>query len=712
MSSILGKYLDEFEDVYYCEKNNNNDIYAGYNIKEKREVSLKIIKKEQFNDYNLLIEKLNKEKEILNLCKSENILNFYRFFENEKYVILEQDWYESNLHEYIFNNGPSYNNKDFFKKAVLGFASALKILYEKKIMHRFIRANNVFLVEKKDIITIKLGEFSKAIFIKDNISEPIDSILYSAPEIINGEKYDERCDLWSFGITLYELYFGELPYGFKPKKNMVIKAVNDEKNFHTKKTNIPSLDILFDGLLKINPEHRMTYKELFNLIFDKKFMDNNEDIKIKDKEIIIAESFKNDITVSPSFSSNVDNSHNSNMNKSYIDNEPINIDSNIINEERYNNILYYDENKTHIKSVYKDSNLFDKNTNGAFILCTNMDCFQIILDEILRENEKDNNIIFNIISTGSAFDKLINFILNDNKFGKCFNNICIYCIDIKKYENFKINYKNKIKDNIYNHREDVINFIKNTSSNKIKKFKLNKLITLNNCEKIYKDKYYRLFKCINKQNDINYKRYFEEIKILINEMEKKNKLKTDKNELIKILKVFDINNNSSELILTKFLNIIYQDLNYFLTNSDIKNKDSIFYFSDTIIYSLINYNKILNIYYTSNKTEYYYMEINLSLSELLQYERVKTLITFPNFCIFYKNKNVINRSITKNDSRFSVLFILNFNETTNIYHTFNIQNFLSRKEEAILILPFTFFKLIKFEFDFKNFQADIYLETK
>ena len=129
----------------------------------------------------------------------------------------------------------------------------MKILHQKGIIHRNIRPNSIFIKsldndEEKKII--KLGNYNSSIYIKDNKSESIGNIYYSAPEIIKNIKYDEKCDLWSLGITLYELYFGELPF-YNPKciqlnyididkyynnnHNIIIEKLYDEKNIKFRK---------------------------------------------------------------------------------------------------------------------------------------------------------------------------------------------------------------------------------------------------------------------------------------------------------------------------------------------------------------------------------------------------------------------------------------------------------------------------------------------
>ena len=284
MSELLGEKIHEYEDMFYFEKIIYMNIYKAVNIKKDKLVTLKIIDKERFKNYNM-----GKEKEIVNLCHSKNILNIYDCFETEKNFIVEQESYETNLFEYIKENGPAQENLPFFKGVFLEIAKALRLIHQKGIMHRCIRTNHIFLVNKENEdyndleYSVKLGGFNFAIYIKDNKSEPLDTIFYTAPEIINGEEYNEKCDLWSFGITLYQLYFGKFPYGFKPSKYMVVKLVSDEEDFNYEKTNLPALDAIFNGLLQINPKKRLTHEQFFDLVFNYDFMSTQTNPNFKKK---------------------------------------------------------------------------------------------------------------------------------------------------------------------------------------------------------------------------------------------------------------------------------------------------------------------------------------------------------------------------------------------------------------------------------------------
>lgn len=103
-------------------------------------------------------------------------------------------------------------------------------------------------------------------------------------------------------------------------------------------------------------------------------------------------------------------------------------------EERYNNIIYYDENtKDYLKSINKDSNSFERYTSVAFILCTNIESLKLIREEILIQVKKDQRMVFIFITTGSRCEKIIDFIKENKDFENCIKNVCVFCMNLKKW---------------------------------------------------------------------------------------------------------------------------------------------------------------------------------------------------------------------------------------------------------------------------------------
>ena len=538
-----------------------------------------------------------------------------------------------------------------------------------------------------------MGEFGKAIFKKDNKSEPLNSIFYTAPEIINGYEYDEKCDLWSFGVSLYELYFGFFPYGKTKSRFYVAKILGDENSFHFKKTNIPTLDKLFEGLLQIDPNKRISYEKMFKLVFNPNFMIKNENINPK---IESSKKLQNSMIINESYNS---------WNTTIISNE---------NKLIFNNILYYDENlsNNHIKYIYRDSEKFENNTLGGFILCINMEILKIIKKEILRKNKLCYNIKFNLITTGKSFEKIVNYIQEDKEFEKCFENYCIYCYNLKYYESYKIKYKNKLHNDIYNKYTDIIEFIKRTSNNNIRPYKMDKLITISKYNNIYQHKYLKIAKFSGTLDDENYKKYYEELVIYIKKMNKQNKLKINKDILIKSFQVLEIKNQQTlpdEIIIYEFLRNIYHDLNNFISESDVYIEECVAYFTSRIMICLSSYFYNNNFSYKWDAKKLY-MAKNLYFTDLLQYERGKgSIIRYSTFLIF---KEISETSNISNDaSKFHTTFILESKEGNNDIKGIIIQDKKIKNELSILFLPFTTFKLKDFEYNIKNLTAKIYLET-
>ena len=732
IKEILGEYINNYNELFLISDydnsldNNNIQIYHAYNKENECECCLKVINKEKLKlgDYDFLLEQIKKEEEIAQLCKSDYILNLNKKFETENYIIFEYEYCEYNLLDYIYENGEFINEKEYFKEIILNIGKALKILYENGIIHRNIRPNNIFIKSLDDnekIKSIKIGNFDCSIYKKDNKSEPIGNIHYAAPEIIKNLEYDEKCDLWSLGITLYELYFGILPFYnlgdsiyiyecTEITNNYIIEKINDEKNFIYKKSKIPTLDILFKRLLTINPKERMTYDEFFEYIFNDNFMkkdviclNNNKIYKevydIILKEPIIERTFR---TCPPYEEIIIRNLKKLGHLFEYNFPNIININNNYKLENKYNNIIYYDENSNLI-SIYKECDEFEIILNqGSFIFCRNIESLNLIKEEIIRKNKKDRRIIFNIIVTGSKCEKILNFLQENQQFKNCIKNISIYCMNKNNYLSLKEKYE--IIEDIHIHKSTIFKYINDSSSQEIKNYPLIKIITYENYLKKYKDIHFKISQFYGNLTKEEFEKYLKEMKL--------------SSKLIYEFRFDDNFEKIDSLISKQYLkNTFYDELDKIdiLYNSNDDSFKYFLYYTSRIKYFLDNYAKENNKYYKENK-KILYKGDKLYYSSLIKYERIKgKIILFPTFTTVYENENLANiysgrnnsKELYKNSLKFSVIFII-----TNLFQNNWISNIINlNNEKKLLFQPFSFFRIKDVKINLNNFTADIYLET-
>ena len=91
-----------------------------------------------------------------------------------------------------------------------------------------------------------------------------------APEILKGEKYNDKCDLWSLGVNIYKLKTKNYPYKGKVKvDNDILKQIREIGQ--TVLENIPdkNLNNLLSRLLVEDPQERISWDEYFEHAFFK-----------------------------------------------------------------------------------------------------------------------------------------------------------------------------------------------------------------------------------------------------------------------------------------------------------------------------------------------------------------------------------------------------------------------------------------------------------
>ena len=190
--------------------------------------------------------------------------------------------------------------------AVLYVGASSEIEQKEHIIHRDLKLKNIMIKYNNKIpiigFLIKLSDFgySKVMNEESMTATNLGTPATKAPEIMFGNDYNSKADLWSVGVIIYQLLFDKLPF---PAKNVsqlkeIIRKSNGVKL--PEPNNNPISDVCFnliDRLLQKNPEERIDFDDYFNHKFfteeHKKYLIENINKKEETKTKRIIKSISN-----------------------------------------------------------------------------------------------------------------------------------------------------------------------------------------------------------------------------------------------------------------------------------------------------------------------------------------------------------------------------------------------------------------------------------
>ena len=724
-------YEKYFKNLKYIGSGRYSTIFKAQDIRNNKDVAIKEINKNNFDDldYGLLCAK--REIEITKKCQCENVIKFYENLENENSIILILELCDKTLEEYYF-----HKDLFLFQQFLIQLNNALRSIRKNKVMHRDIKPDNILIKIENEKVIPKLCDFGISRFydekkdysvnyrIGGQHTGSIGTYYYIAPEIMKSEPYNHECDLFSLGVTLYESLFGTTPYGRLHGFYDFQNIINNADKLSLIKTGISSLDDLFERLLELDPQKRITFEEYFEHDF---FKEKVYFLKTSINEFIYPKKkFVNYNIPKDNESPNLKKMNKINcIAKQFIDimDLPNGLTKVSINEEKLkiSNIIYYDENiEKHLEEIHNDCDKFEKETNGAFLLCTNINALKFTMIDIKEKIEKDHRIIFNLIVTGSKFQKVIDN-LKSLQFEKYISSICIYCMKIDKYSHLKKKYS-KIKG-IYNSQDDVIKFIQKTSSFNIKAFSMTKVLTFHDYKNIYFQRHIQISNYYGDFTEETYKKVSNKLKNFIDEEKGENLKNTNKKEIQESFKTFDLDKDL--LALDKMLikeytkNTLYGDLNNWLRTLNTNIYDKVSYYTARLMFSLNNYGLNEKKYFRKNITVF--RGAKTKFTNLLPFERsIGKVIILSSFTSTSESEDCAkkwsgrekSKLIYNQNKKFSVIYkINNIIDFNTIPCGVNIQTISEYKENEILFQPFSFYYVKSVNFNYEDFTVDIELET-
>jgi serine/threonine-protein kinase len=202
-------------------------VYKAYDNIDDRIVAIKILKQELLENEEFRRRFKNESKAIA-VLSHPNIVKVYdvSFGDRLQYIVME--YIEGiTLKEYIEQQG--YIN---WKDAVHFLTQILRALqhaHDKGIIHRDIKPQNIMLLQNG---TIKVTDFGIARFSRGDTKtlteSAIGSVHYISPEQARGEVTDDKADIYSVGVVLYEMLTGQLPFQSDSAVSVAIMQLQQE----------------------------------------------------------------------------------------------------------------------------------------------------------------------------------------------------------------------------------------------------------------------------------------------------------------------------------------------------------------------------------------------------------------------------------------------------------------------------------------------------
>ena len=248
-------------------------VYKTTYKETKKVYALKVIDKSILNNDEQIKNIIN-EITIMNELDSPNLLRLVTNFEDENriYIILP-----------LCSNGQLFDilhkpirkvNEIIIKKYLYQSIDAINNLHKKKIIHRDIKPENI-LIDNDD--NALLSDYGIATHCKEGETRNTycGTDEYLAPEVIRGEPYDEKIDIWAIGILIYECVspsrktpFNKLDFleRTKDNKEYLIKTDKQLKIKYDNDFN-PLAKNLIEKILKINPNERLSIDDILKHVF-------------------------------------------------------------------------------------------------------------------------------------------------------------------------------------------------------------------------------------------------------------------------------------------------------------------------------------------------------------------------------------------------------------------------------------------------------------
>jgi serine/threonine protein kinase len=254
---MIGKNILHYKIVGKLGEGGMGVVYKAEDTRLKRFVALK------FLPHQVAINETERnrfeiEAQAAAALNHPNIATIHAIeeYQNELFIVME--YIEGKELRHIIDKSDSSSLPiDQIIEIATQIADGLQAAHAKGIVHRDIKSSNIMITEdgKVKIMDFGLAKIGAGMHItKENTT--VGTIAYMSPEQAKGDVLDHRSDMWSYGVVLYELFTGQLPFRGHYDQAIIYSILNEEPE-DIEDSELPeSVIFVIKKCLKKNPDER------------------------------------------------------------------------------------------------------------------------------------------------------------------------------------------------------------------------------------------------------------------------------------------------------------------------------------------------------------------------------------------------------------------------------------------------------------------------
>ena len=225
MERYIGKLLDgRYEILEVIGVGGMAVVYKAMDHRLNRLVAVKILKDDYLNDADFR-RRFHGESQAVAMLSHPNIVSVYDVSKNDgmEYIVMELiDGIT--LKQYMDQRAPlSWRETLHFSMQI---AKALEHAHSRSIIHRDIKPHNVMILKDGSVKVADFGIARIASAQNTLTKEALGSVHYISPEQARGARVDNRSDIYSLGVVMYEMLTGRPPYDGETPVSVAIQHIN------------------------------------------------------------------------------------------------------------------------------------------------------------------------------------------------------------------------------------------------------------------------------------------------------------------------------------------------------------------------------------------------------------------------------------------------------------------------------------------------------